>query len=206
MGDGRPVVSDVYRRYQRLLAGHWLGEAICWTVVVPNDGEPLTLTEIGGRVSGGAGYEAKEIASFEDDYSDGSDWSMLVDNSGPVTMLFEYNGFKGVHAPTLPRLSTNARAYSAFWNVNANNRISFAADGEMILTFDTMFVEDWIDLPNLARWPELRTMVPYFDWQNGKSWRAAMLAAIELTTGARLSEEWVEQERPYLISQEPVAD
>ncbi|GAA3520111.1 hypothetical protein FHR32_003738 [Streptosporangium album] len=107
----------------------------------------------------------------------------------------------------LPRLSVGARAYSAFWNVNANNRISFAADGQMILSFNTtFFVEDWIDAPGLARWPELRTMVPYFDRQNGKSWRAAMLAAIELATGARLTEEWIEEERSYLTSQEPTAD
>nr|WP_281391006.1 DUF6461 domain-containing protein [Streptosporangium album] len=115
--------------------------------------------------------------------------------------------FQGVHDPVLPRLSVGARAYSAFWNVNANNRISFAADGQMILSFNTtFFVEDWIDAPGLARWPELRTMVPYFDRQNGKSWRAAMLAAIELATGARLTEEWIEEERSYLTSQEPTAD
>jgi hypothetical protein len=106
----------------------------------------------------------------------------------------------------LPRLSIDGRAYSAFWNVNTNNRISFAADGEMVLSFDTTFIEEWIDHRGLTRWPELRTMAPYFDWQNGKSWQAAMLAAIELATGARLIEEWIEEERSYLTSPELTMD
>nr|WP_278249082.1 DUF6461 domain-containing protein [Streptosporangium minutum] len=207
MSGGRPEASDVYHYYQRLLEESWMSEALCWTVVVPHDGRPMTLTEIGDRVSGGAGYHAYETASFEDeeDYlvsSEDSDWAMLVDHSGPLTALLEYNGFRGVHDPVLPRLSVGGRAYSAFWNVNANNRISCAVDGEMVLSFDTTFIEDWIEEPGLARWPELRAMVPYFDWQNGQSWRAAMLTVIELATGARLTEGWTEEERSYLTSQE----
>ncbi|MET9067723.1 DUF6461 domain-containing protein [Streptosporangium sandarakinum] len=204
MGDGQPAGSDVYRYYRRLLKGHWLAEGICWTVVVPDDGKPLTLTEIGERVSGGADYETYEAARFEDDYSDETAWAMMVGHSGPVTMLFEDNGCHGVYPPTLPRLSVGARAYSVYWNVNANNRIGFAAGGEMLLMLDAMYPQAWASQPNLARWPELGMMAPHFNWRNGKSWRAAALATIELTTGARLSLEWIEQERPYLVSREPM--
>ncbi|MFI7440890.1 hypothetical protein [Nonomuraea indica] len=28
------------------------------------------------------------------------------------------------------------RAYSAYWNVNGTNRMGFAADGEMVFSFD----------------------------------------------------------------------
>ncbi|MFF0572830.1 DUF6461 domain-containing protein [Streptosporangium saharense] len=206
MSDGRPVGADMYRYYRRLLKDHWLGVAICWTVVVPDNGEPLTLAEIGERVSGGASYEIHEKASFEDDYSDEADWAMLAGQSGSVTELFEYNGCHGTYPPTLPRLSVGARAYSVYWNVNANNRVAFAADGELLLMVDAMYPEEWAQEPNLARWPELAAMVPHFKWRNGKSWQAAALAAIELTTGARLSLEWFDQERPYLTSQDPVSD
>ncbi|MEV6867676.1 DUF6461 domain-containing protein [Streptosporangium subroseum] len=206
MSNGRPAGSDVYGYYRRLLKDHWLENAICWTVVIPDDGKPFMLAEIGERVSGGASHEIHEAARFEDDYSDGSGWAMMVGRSGSVTELFEYNGFHGVYPPVLPRLSVGARAYSVYWNVNANNHIGFAADGEMLLMVDAMYPERWTHEPNLARWPELMAMAPHFRWRKGKSWRAAALATIELTTGARLSLEWLDRERPYLTSQDPAVD
>lgn len=69
---------------------------------------------------------------------------------------------------------------------------------------DAMYPEEWVNQPNLARWPELMTMAPHFRWRKGKDWRAAAPATIEPTTGARLSMEWLEQERPYLASQDLV--
>ncbi|GLX96555.1 DUF6461 domain-containing protein [Herbidospora sp. NBRC 101105] len=201
-------MNDVYHHYRKLLGGSWMGEAICWTVVVPHDGRPLTLAEIGERVSGGEGYKAYGPEVFEYgeegvEYSDDFEWAMLVDHSGPVTAILENNGFKGVYDPVLPRLSVGGRAYSAYWNVNGTNRLSFAADGEMVLSFDSMYFDESMDL---SRWPELLTMAPDFDWRKGKSWRAAMLAAIEMATGARLTEEWVGAGRSFLTSPEAVLD
>ncbi|MGW4641777.1 DUF6461 domain-containing protein [Sphaerisporangium sp. NPDC004334] len=206
MSDGGPAGSEVYRYYQRLLKDHWLETGICWTVVVADDGKPLTLTEIGERVSGGVSHELHEAARFEDDYSDDGAWAVLVGQSGSATELFEYNGFHSVCPPVLPRLSAGGRAYSVYWNVNATNHVGFAADGEMLLMLDAMYPERWVHEPNLSRWPELMAMAPHFRWRRGKSWRAAALATIELTTGARLSLEWLEQERPYLTCHDPVAD
>ncbi|MGN9787996.1 DUF6461 domain-containing protein [Nonomuraea sp. ZG12] len=206
MSDGRRAGSEAYRYYRRILKDHWLENGICWTVVVPDGGKPLTLTEIGERVSGGASHEVHEGTRFEDDYSDEGAWAVLVGRSGPMTELFEYNGFHGVYPPVLPRLSTGARAYSVYWNVNASNHIGFAAGGEMLLMVDAMYPERWGHESNLARWPELMAMAPHFRWKRGKSWRAAALATIELTTGARLSLEWLDQERPYLTCQDPVVD
>jgi hypothetical protein len=206
MSDERPAGTDMYRYYRRLLKGHWLETGICWTVVVPNDGKPFTLAEIGERVSGGVSHEIHEAARFVDDYSFEPALTMLVGHSGPATTLFEHNGCNGVYPPVLPRLSIDARAYSVYWNVNANNRVAFAAAGELLLTVDAMYPEMWAHEPNLARWPELATMAPHFKWRNGKSWRAAALATVELTTGARLSLEWLDQERPYLTCQASEAD
>ncbi|TKK90443.1 hypothetical protein FDA94_05440 [Herbidospora galbida] len=202
-------MTDVYHHYRKLLGGSWMEVAICWTVVVPHDEKPLTLTEIGERVSGGEGYHAYGPEVFEDgeeclEYFDDFEWAMLVDHSGPVAKIFEYNGFKGVYDPVLPRLSAGGRAYSAYWNVNGNNRLSFAADGEMVLSFDAMFVEE--SRPDLARWPELLTQLPHFDWEKGESWRAAMLAAIDLATGARLTKEWIGAGWSFLTSPETTLD
>ncbi|TYB59739.1 hypothetical protein FXF51_32460 [Nonomuraea sp. PA05] len=132
-------------------------------------------------------------------------WAVLAGRSGSVTELFEY-GFHGAFPPVLPRLSVGARAYNVCWNVNAGNHIAFAADGEMLLAVDAMYPERWVQETNVARWPELTAMAPHFRWRNGKSWRAAALATIELTTKSRLSQEWLEQERSHFIGLAPVVD
>ncbi|GAA2214421.1 hypothetical protein GCM10009850_098860 [Nonomuraea monospora] len=205
MRDDQSAGSGVYRYYQRLLKNHWLGNGACWTVVVPDDGQPITLTEIGERLSGGASQVAHELARPVDAYPGEAAWAMLVGRSGSVTELFEY-GFHGAFPPVLPRLSVGARAYSVYWNANAGNHIAFAADGEMLLAVDAMYPERWVHEPNVGRWPELTAMAPHFRWRNGKSWRAAALATIELTTGSRLSQDWLEQERSHLTSRDPVVD
>ncbi|GIH90987.1 hypothetical protein Psi01_16170 [Planobispora siamensis] len=53
MSDGQSAGSEEYHYYRRLLKGHWPENGICWTVVVPNDGRPLTLTEIDDRCTPG---------------------------------------------------------------------------------------------------------------------------------------------------------
>ncbi|MGW0807555.1 hypothetical protein [Nonomuraea sp. NPDC002799] len=195
----------MYRYYQRLLKGHWLENGVCWTIVVPDGEKRLSLTEVGERLSDGADQVVQEVARAEDAYPGEAAWAVLVGQSGSVTELFEY-GFRGACPPVLPRLSVGARAYSIYWNVNGNNCVAFAADGEMLLAVDAMYPERWVHEPNLAHWPELTAMAPHFRWRRGKSWRAAALATVELTTGARLSPEWLGQERPYLTCQDAVVD
>nr|WP_311132221.1 hypothetical protein [Nonomuraea gerenzanensis] len=198
--DDRSAGSAVYRSYHRLLKNHWLGNGACWTVIVPDDGNPLTLTEIGDRLSGGESHVAQKTARPVNAFPGDEAWAVLVGRSGSVTELFEY-GFHAAFPPVLPRLSEGGRAYSVHWNVNGNNRIAFAADGELLLAVDAMYPGSWTHEANLAHWPELTAMAPHFRWRNGKSWRAASLATIELTTGCRLSQEWLEQERPHLTGQ-----
>lgn len=198
------VAREAYLHYRQLLDGSWMGEAICWTVFVPHDGSPLSLTEIGERVGEAGRYEVYETNTFEHEevfihLSDDAPWAMLVDRSDRHVALFEYNGFQGVYPPVLPRLSAGGRAYSAYWNVNATNSIGFAVDGEMALSFDGMYAEEATGLSGWDRWPEVQAVLPYFDWENGESWRAAALTAIELATGVRLSEEWVNEAPSFLM-------
>lgn len=194
------VAHQAYLHYRRLLDDGWMGEAICWTVFVPHNGSALSLAEIGERVSGTGQFEIQETDTFEHEevflnLSDDAPWGMLVDRSDRHVALFEYNGFQGVYPPVLPRLSAGGRAYSAYWNVNATNSIGFAVDGEMVFSFNGMYAEEATELHG---WPQVQAVLPYFDWQKGESWRAAALTAIELATGARLSEEWV-SEAPFFL-------
>ncbi|MGW0807542.1 hypothetical protein [Nonomuraea sp. NPDC002799] len=196
-------MDDVYRHYRRLLDTSWLGGAICWTVLVPDDGRAPDLADIGERVSGSGRFKVHETAAFErqEDFfglAADAEWALLVDDAAAPVTLFEHNGFQCVYPPVLPRLSEDGRAYSVYWNVNGTNRIGFAAGGEMVLSFDGMDVRDAAGRPGWERWPQLGELLPYFDWRHGGSWRAAALTAIELATGARLSMEWLTRARSCL--------
>ncbi|MGN9787027.1 DUF6461 domain-containing protein [Nonomuraea sp. ZG12] len=198
------VAREAYLHYRQLLDGSWMGEAICWTVFVPHDGSALSLAEIGKRVSGTGQYEVHETDTFEHEevfinLSDDAPWGMLVDRSDRHVALFEHNGFQCVDSPVLPRLSVGGRAYSAYWNVNATNRLGFAADGEMVLSFNAMYAEEAVGLPGWDRWPQVQAILPYFDWKRGESCWAAALTVIELATGVRLSEEWVNEAPSFLM-------
>ncbi|MGI5284310.1 DUF6461 domain-containing protein [Nonomuraea polychroma] len=168
------VAREAYLHYRQLLDNSWMGNAICWTVLVPRVGAVLSVAEIGERVSGTGRYEVYDTDTFEHDevfinLSDDAPWAMLVDRSDRHVALFEYNGFQSVYPPVLPRLSVGGRAYSAYWNVNATNCIGFAVDGEMVLSFNAMYAEEAVGLPGWDRWPQVQAVLHYFDWRNGRA-------------------------------------
>jgi len=47
--------------------------------------------------------------------------------------------------------------------------------------------------------------VDFEERDEGYDWRAAMLAVIDQTTGARLTSEWLEQPHPYIAVRVPDA-
>ncbi|PZG18396.1 hypothetical protein [Nonomuraea aridisoli] len=102
----------------------------------------------------------------------------------------------------LRRLSQGARVYSAWWNVNSHNQLSFAAGDELVLAIDAFFPGSPEDHPGIGRWPELQAMTDFFvefeERDEGYDWRGAWLAVIDQTTGARLNGEWLEQAHPYI--------
>ncbi|MFI0349910.1 DUF6461 domain-containing protein [Actinomadura sp. 9N407] len=60
-------------------------------------------------------------------------WVAVLDVGGAV-LAVEYNGFQGSSASVLTRASTDGRAASMYWNVNALTRLSFAEHGEILLS------------------------------------------------------------------------
>ncbi|MFI6811775.1 hypothetical protein ACIBG7_05165 [Nonomuraea sp. NPDC050328] len=86
MADDEVARETTYLHYRQLLDDSWMGGGICWTVVVPHNGPPLSLTEIAERVSEGGRYEAHETDTFESEetslwLSDDAPWAMLVDGA-----------------------------------------------------------------------------------------------------------------------------
>nr|WP_260407838.1 DUF6461 domain-containing protein [Planomonospora venezuelensis] len=193
---------------------------MCWTAVVPDDGRALTLDEVAARLAGNTPYRLHEPTPLDAVGPPERDaYPVLVDWYGATTVLFEWD-YLGTEPVVLRRLSAGARVYSAWWNVNANNRLSFAAGGEHLLAIDGMFPGQKEHHAHLARWPELQAMTDFFadpppeDLDEDEDdddlgdradydWQAAFLAVIDRTTGARLTGEWLERPHPCVTVRVP---
>ncbi|MGV9324095.1 DUF6461 domain-containing protein [Streptosporangium sandarakinum] len=224
MNTGQPPTADLCEYYRRLRSSRqWPGAAgMCWTVVVPDDGRALTLDQVAARLAGNTPYQLHAPAPLDAIGPPEQDaYPVFVDWYGSTTVLFEWD-YLGTEPVVLRRLSAGARVYSAWWNVNANNLLSFAAGGEHLLAIDAFFPGSREDHAGLARWPELLAMTDFFaepapedpgedededdlDGRADHDWRTAFLAVIDHTTGARLTREWLEQPHPYVTVRMPDA-
>ncbi|MGN9786640.1 DUF6461 domain-containing protein [Nonomuraea sp. ZG12] len=223
MNTERLPIVDLRERYRQLMnSTQWPGVGMCWTVVVPDDGRALTLDQVAARLAGDTSYRLYEPAPLGAIGPPKRDaYPVLVDRYGSTTVLFEWD-YLGASPAVLRRLSERARVYSAWWNVNANNLLSFAAGGEHLLAIDALFPGRQEHHAGLARWPELQAMTDFFagplpedldedededdlDDRADYDWRAACLAVIDRTTGARLTGEWLEQPHPYVTVRMPDA-
>ncbi|WP_169947954.1 DUF6461 domain-containing protein [Microbispora sp. H11081] len=205
MTDGSSVPAEVFSHYRELLrAEPWLETAACWTVVVPHDRRPFSVADIGSRVSGGRPHDVHEAAPLDAlPYYDGVH-PMSAAPAGSAVLLFENNGFLGSLPEVLRRLSRDGRACGVYWNVEGNNRLSYAADGRVLVSLDAMFSEEWDDDDFAVLEPELRVMTELVA-ENEDDWQAAAMTVVELVTGVRLTTEWLSGEHPYLTFQWPVA-
>ncbi|GAA3078805.1 DUF6461 domain-containing protein [Streptosporangium carneum] len=223
MNTGQPPTADLREHYQRLISNtQWLSAGMCWTAIVADNGRALTLDQVTARLAGNTPYQLHEPAPLDAIAPPERDaYPVLVDQCGSTTVLFEW-GCLGTSPAVLRRLSEGARVYNAWWNVNANNLLSFAAAGEHVLAIDALFPGRPEHHAGLARWPELQAMTDFFaeplpedldedededdlDGRADHDWKPACLAVIDHTTGARLTGEWLEQPHPYVTVHMPDA-
>lgn len=198
---GQPSIADQREHYRRLLGTRGLNVALCWTVIVPDAGTTLSIEEIAARLSGNTSHRLHPALPFNDlwQFLHAGDYPVLIDWFDSAAAIIEYD-YLGSSPAVLKRLSHQARVYSAWWNVNANNRLSFAVDGEHILMIDALFPGSPEHYPGISQWPELEAMTDFFiefeERGDYYDWQAAGLALIEQTTGARLSTEWLDRAHP----------
>jgi hypothetical protein len=225
LNPGHPPTADLREHYRQLMnSTQWLGVGMCWTVVVPDDGQALTLDQVAARLAGNTPYRLHKPATLDAVGPPERDaYPLFVDRFGSATVLFEWD-YLGASPAVLRRLSEKARLYSVWWNVNANNLLSFAVGGEHVLAIDALFPGRQEHHAGLTRWPELQAMTDFFaapasedpdedeeadeddlDDRADYDWRAACLAVIDRTTGARLTGEWLEQPHPYVTVRMPDA-
>ncbi|MFD8499455.1 DUF6461 domain-containing protein [Amycolatopsis sp. NPDC059657] len=143
-----PSPEIVHERTDRV--GHRLrGEPEPPTLVLPEDeyrwvrksmlSEAATVTVVSGasaeEVVRAFGGDPDEPGSFtEMAESFGMDPWVAVLADGPAVVAVEINNYQGSHGPVLTGLSRNGRAASMFWNINALTRLSFARDGEVLMS------------------------------------------------------------------------
>ncbi|MEU7752816.1 DUF6461 domain-containing protein [Micromonospora sp. NPDC049171] len=112
-------------------------------------------------------------------------WVLHLDQVGPAVTIFEDNGFQGARPEVLRAFSVDAEVRSAWWNVNAVTRFSFATQGELITAMEAGWTRggvrpDALDAELADRYGAMRTP---------SLWVAGMLAAVERRTGIRLDRD-----------------
>lgn len=112
--------------------------------------------------------------------------------AGPAVVLFENNGFLGSLPEALRRLSRDGRVCGVYWNVEGDNRLSYAADGAVLVNLDAMFWDEWTGDDFAVLEPESRAMTELLAGDED-DWQAAALAHLAglLATRFRLGESGV---------------
>ena len=108
-----------------------IGEAGCVTFVAGADVASVA------RGFGGRAGDATTMTLRDVDARPGEDL-VAVRSLGPWVLAVEINGWQGSRAEVLARISRGTRALSAFWNVNALTRFSYAVEGRVLTAFEAM--------------------------------------------------------------------
>ncbi|WP_125591590.1 DUF6461 domain-containing protein [Amycolatopsis balhimycina] len=107
-----------------------LGEAACVTMVKTTDVDAVV------RGFGGVAGEARTIPSAEAGNDLDGAYAVAVVRRGQYVIAVEVNGFQGSRPEVLRRVSRLGETVSAFWNVEALTRFSYAVDGRVKTAFE----------------------------------------------------------------------
>ena len=193
------MLSDTALRYVDLLSRYrWLASGLCWTVIEAADGHADTM-EVLNRL-GADLAQVRSVAVGADLASAGAAGLVHADVLGDAVVLLEPNGFLGSQRGVMAQLSGGGRAHSAFWNVNGDNQLVYAADGRVVTEMDGQFPEDRAGENPAALDDDIADL---FDVVGGTGaagdWQAAMLAVIERRTGVALTARWLAEEHPTVV-------
>ncbi|WP_433727516.1 DUF6461 domain-containing protein [Actinoplanes sp. CA-051413] len=169
-----------------------------WTVVTGG----VNVESAVRRLGGDPGKVVRQ-RPVDDDYEQQTYTRWYLDASGSGVTLLEVNGFQASRPEVLRRLSGTVNAvYSAYWNIENDNSFGYAHAGEVVTEFDGGDpLQRWGTVPDALeaqRGPLWATA--------GESWRAAMLALVEIRTGVRLDFSWFERPRLTVLTPEIPSD
>ncbi|MET8759561.1 DUF6461 domain-containing protein [Lentzea sp. NPDC004782] len=177
-----PVVrADAVEHYAELLSSEALpSEALCLTAV-----RGLTIDEALARFDASPQTRTTTLAdagqasvnAFPDEL-----FLVVAGERDGWVFLAEHNGFHGSLPEVLARLSSGTVAATVYWNVNFNNTIALARDGQILGEMD--FVGG--DEPTA----DLATYLEDLDFDDADFMCAAAIAFVERVTGVRLDANW----------------
>jgi hypothetical protein len=182
------MASEAVQRYEELLRRTALDIALCWTVVEPVTA-PVSVEEVIRRLGGGPETVALSVS---DEVPDGSTVFHLHP-AGSAVALLEVNGYQGSRPEVLRRLSDGARVHSAFWNVNAVSRLSYAVYGKVLAAFEALQPPESGPLDG-----DLDDLLAAVLDDDGH-WSAALLAVVERRTGVALDDDWLNVPHPVAV-------
>jgi hypothetical protein len=165
-GEAEPAPIERPEDAYRWLDGSGLVEAATVTVV--------TGTDVAGVLHAfGADPTQPESLQAIDGTSD--PWVCVLD-VGSAVLAVEYNGFQGANEPVLARASSQGRAASMYWNVNALTRLTFADHGDVLVS-----VEPFGDIEAPPPVAETLVGLDFADYHRDKSLMG--LVAVQRFTG-----------------------
>lgn len=157
-----------------------IGEAGCVTFVADADIASVVRC-FGGRVGDATTMTLRDV-----DARPGEDL-VAVRSLGPWVLAVEINGWQGSRAEVLTRVSQSTRVISAFWNVNALTRFSYAVEGRVLTAFEAMSPESRQGAEPDAL-EATRAGLPWDDFV------PAMLALVSRVTGERVTRDMLSGE------------
>ncbi|WP_371778684.1 hypothetical protein [Streptosporangium subroseum] len=185
--------------YRDLLAEEpWAEVSACWTVIRPS-GNTATSRDVVTLLAE-KGYAEAEPHTPKDMPLDG----VLVWEQHGTICLFERYGSLGLPYD-LPEWLSESEAYSLFWDVESNTKISHVRNSKLVAVIDPMEPDDRSGPLN----DELRRALRFLEEtarDHEDDWQAAALATIETVTGRRLSREWSRERHTCLVPGSPAAE
>jgi len=160
-----------------------LGEAACVTMVKTTDVDAVV------RGFGGVASEARTIPHTEVGNDLDGAYAVAVVRRGEYVVAVEVNGFQGSRPEVLRRVSRLGETVSAFWNVEALTRFSYAVDGRVKTAFEAG-ADSW----KAGNDPDcLAPLVAEIDWSPGRR-RTGLLRLAARVTGLPFTEDWLSGE------------
>ncbi|MEU5869858.1 hypothetical protein ABZ815_52470 [Nonomuraea sp. NPDC047529] len=176
-----PAWTATLKYYEEFLARHpGVARQQSWTIVLPaKDASQQAVAEI---VSDGRPFRVER--GHVGEYMDYHVADIVIENFGKALVLYETGSQLG-HERVTERLSTLGDVYALYWDTHANNSLRLARAGEILLNLDILERRTWpSDSVNIMK--ELRI------FEATDNVRAAAMAALDLRSGFRLTNEWLE--------------
>ncbi|MEV6644352.1 DUF6461 domain-containing protein [Amycolatopsis sp. NPDC051371] len=156
-----------------------LGEAACVTMVRTTDVDAVV------RGLGGVAGEVRTVPFAEAGNDLDQAYAIVVCHQGEYVVAIEANGFQGSRPEVLRRVSRLGETVSAFWNIEALTRFSYAVNGRIKTAFEAG-ADSWKEGED----PDcLAPLVAEIDWEAGHR-RTGLLLAARLT-GQPFTEDWL---------------